>query len=154
MEDSIFFKTSYNWGQAIAIMLLLGSLYFVIHAINNLLGIAYMVTGFICVLAFFPKKFVFYENRIEIIKINKLLRKRIYEYKNVVKIEFWHGDVARTPPEIFIYVNNDSKNKMYVTSFIAPSMKKTKVLLRQLYDKGVKIEFNCFKYQIDELKSW
>ena len=87
MEDSVFFKTSYNWAYTIVIIIFIGSLYFIIHAINNLLGIAYIVTDFICVLAFFTKKFVFYENRIEIIKLNKLLKKRIILYKDVLKIE-------------------------------------------------------------------
>lgn len=154
MEDSVFFKTSYNWAYTIVIIIFIGSLYFIIHAINNLLGIAYIVTDFICVLAFFTKKFVFYENRIEIIKLNKLLKKRIILYKDVLKIEYMNGVVARTPPQIVIFASDESKPKPYINSFVAPSKKKTKILLKELFDRGVKIEFNCYEDEKDELKSW
>lgn len=140
MGEKIIYKTSFNWMPTIAIFILLGSMFFFIKKINYLLGFFYILVDVIVVLTFIAKKFIFYENRVEIVRFNGFSKKRIFRYNDLLKIVYLDRGLTKTPPEIAVITKENPKN--YMKSFMAPSSKKTKVLLKELHDLGVKIEIN------------
>lgn len=151
-EDKVLYKTSYNWTLTLLFSSFIGSFYFIVSVISELAGIIYIVCDVLLMLTFVSRKFVFYENRVEMVRLIKFFKNKTYKYQDIIKIEYKSG-VPRVPPEIFIVTKVDN-SKEHKDAFLAPSVKKTKFLLKELHNRGINITFNCNESVRDAYKSW
>jgi hypothetical protein len=151
MDERPFYKSSYNWYTAVVIFIISCALLNLLSVINDVLAIVSIVLDFILILVIFLKKFLFYDDRVEIVRLNKYLKKRKYKYDDLLKVEYRDG-VVRSPAVVILFTKDEPNSVK--KSFIVSSKKKTKELLKRLFDRGVKISFNCPEEDIPKLKSW
>ncbi len=148
-KEKILFSSSFSWWfLSILGIIFLGSFCFFFDGVYR---IVYIIAIIIIVFAMVPRKFVFYDDRIEIIKLNSFSPKQIFKYNELLKIEYRQKYDRRSGPEIII-VSKDKPNN-YRKDFWAPSDNKTRELLKEMHDRGVKIEFNCDR-STNNIKSW
>lgn len=112
---------------------------------------AYIILVIYSVSFFLLKRYYFYNDRVEILHIVRNKKEIIY-FNQIEKIQFRIAISVRSPPQIVVMTKAEPK-KAY-KSFIIYSTKKTKYLLNELHNLGLKIEFAGDKEYIAKVKSW
>ncbi len=153
MKDGILYKTSYNWVTSLLFWGCIACFYFIISVISELAGILFILSDTLLVLVFITRKFVFYEDRVEIVRLIKFSKNKVFKFTDIIKIEYRSGLASKVPPEIILITRND-KWKKCKNSFVAADGNETKFLLKELHDRGINITFNCSETVMNFYKSW